>query len=170
MSSDITRKNDVLAALAHIDSEIEDEKQGMKAGLSAADIARQNLQKSVSQGKSPEVQTEPARADEDGRKMLQQRPHLQGELYRIFLNRIRFNFHLVLQYSPSGSNFKEKITRHPELLYYSQVLFMRDLAAAELENLGVSFLKKEAQTELEKRLTEATNEEDFDKLTKPEAG
>ena len=40
MSSDITRKNDVLAALAQIHSEIEDEKQGMKAGLSAADIAR----------------------------------------------------------------------------------------------------------------------------------
>lgn len=168
MSSDITRKNDVLAALAQIHSEIEDEKQGMKAGLSAADLARQNLQKSVSQ--SPEVQTEAAKADEDSRKMLQQRPHLQGELYRIFLNRIRYNFHLVLQYSPSGSNFKEKITRHPELLYYSQVLFMRDLAAPELENLGVSFLKKQAQMELEKRLTEATNEEDFDKLTKPEAG
>ena len=97
------------------------------------------------------MQTEAAKADEDGRKMLQQRPHLQGELYRIFLNRIRFNFHLVLQYSPSGSNFKEKITRHPELLYYSQVLFMRDLAAPELENLGVSFLKKQAQTELENR-------------------
>jgi hypothetical protein len=47
---------------------------------------------------------------------------------------------------------------------------MRDLAAPELENLGVSFLKKQAQKELEKRLTEATNEEDFDKLTKPEAG
>jgi hypothetical protein len=40
MSSDITRKNDILAVLAQIYGEIEDEKQGMKAGLSAADIAR----------------------------------------------------------------------------------------------------------------------------------
>ena len=90
------------------------------------------------------METEAAKADEDGRKTLPQRPHLQGALYRIFLNRIRFNFHLVLQYSPSGSNFKEKITRHPELLFYSQVLFMRDLAAPELEALGVAFLKKQA--------------------------
>jgi hypothetical protein len=48
----------------------------------------------------------------------------------------------VLQFSPSGRDFKEKITRHPDLLYYSQILFMRDLAAPELENLGASFLNK----------------------------
>lgn len=70
MSSEITRKNDVVAVLTQIYTEIEDEKEGMKAGLSAADIARQNLQKAVAQGKPAESQEQAKEAEEDGRKML----------------------------------------------------------------------------------------------------
>jgi hypothetical protein len=68
MSSEITRKNDVVAVLTQLYSEIEDEKEGMKAGLSAADIARQNLQKAVVQ--PAETQEQAKEAEEDGRKML----------------------------------------------------------------------------------------------------
>jgi hypothetical protein len=96
MSSDITRKNDVVAVLTQLHSEIEDEKEGMKAGLSAADIARQNILNAAAQGAAGPSAEQAKEAAEDGQKMLQECPHVQGELYKIFSNRIRFNFHLVL--------------------------------------------------------------------------
>lgn len=49
------------------------------------------------------------------------------------MNRVKFNFHLVLQYSPTGSNFKQKIMKHKELLSLSEMLFMRELPSVELE-------------------------------------
>jgi len=48
--------------------------------------------------------------------MFQKFPYVQAELYRIFLNRIKTNFHLVFQYSPSGPDFRKKIRKHKELL------------------------------------------------------
>ena len=72
-------------------------------------------------------------------------PHIQAELYQVFLNRVRANFHLVLQYTPSGGNFREKIARHKQLLYLSQMTFFADLPAQELEALGRGFFKLEAE-------------------------
>lgn len=54
---------------------------------------------------------------EDGRKMLKRWPHIQAELYKTFLNRIGQNFHLVIQYSPVGNNFRDKINKHKNLMY-----------------------------------------------------
>jgi hypothetical protein len=54
-------------------------------------------------------------------------PHIQAELYQIFLNRVKQNFHLVLQYTPTGGNFREKIAENKELMYLCQMIFMNDL-------------------------------------------
>lgn len=66
-------------------------------------------------------------------------PHIQAELYNIFLNRVKNNFHLVLQYTPTGGNFREKITKHKELMYLTSMIFMNDLPSVELEALGKGF-------------------------------
>jgi len=66
-------------------------------------------------------------------------PHVQAELYKTFLNRVKNNFHVVLQYTPTGANFREKITKHKELLYLTTMVFMNDLPAVELESLGRGF-------------------------------
>lgn len=68
---------------------------------------------------------------------------MQAECYRIFLNRVRQHFHLILQYTPTGGGFREKITKHKEIMYHSQMIFMSDLPACELESLGTSFFKLE---------------------------
>lgn len=75
--------------------------------------------------------------------MMQKYPQIQAECYKIFLNRVRSNFHLILQYTPTGGAFREKITKHKELMYHSQMIFMSDLPAVELEALGTGFFKLE---------------------------
>ena len=79
----------------------------------------------------------------DNTRMLHRWPHVQAGLYDAFLNRVRDNFHLVLQYSPTGHDFREKITAHKELLYLSSVVFTADLPAPELEALGRGFFRLE---------------------------
>ena len=39
-------------------------------------------------------------------KQIKKSPSLQANLYSVFIKKIRNNFHLVLNYSPSGINFK----------------------------------------------------------------
>jgi dynein heavy chain len=81
-------------------------------------------------------------------------PHIQAELYRVFLNRVRANFHLVLQYTPTGGGFREKLAKHKELLYLSQMTFFADLPAAELEALGRGFFKLEDERAANKAIIE----------------
>jgi hypothetical protein len=50
--------------------------------------------------------------------------------------------HIVLQYTPAGPNFRDKINRHKDLLTMSQMIFMQDLPACELEQLGMRYLHK----------------------------
>jgi len=81
----------------------------------------------------------------DNKKMMQKWPHIQAELYKVFLNRVKSNFHLVLQYSPTGRDFREKLAANKELLYLTQMIFMNDLPEPELEALGRGFFKLEQQ-------------------------
>ena len=68
-----------------------------------------------------------AEARADNERLMQRWPHLRATHYRTFFERIRDNFHLIFQYSPTGTGFRERITSHKELLYLSQVLFVTDL-------------------------------------------
>ena len=72
------------------------------------------------------------------------------------MNRVKDNFHLVLQYSPTGTNFRQKITEHKELLYLSQMIFMNDLPTPELEALGRGFFKLEHEKALNKAIVDGT--------------
>lgn len=74
----------------------------------------------------------------------------------MFLNRVKDNFHLVLQYSPTGTDFRQKITAHKELLYLSQMVFMNDLPTPELEALGRGFFKLEHEKALNKAIVDGT--------------
>lgn len=51
--------------------------------------------------------------------MMKRCPDVQAELYKIFLNRVRTNFHLVLNYNQTEGNFREKISKHTRLMYLS---------------------------------------------------
>lgn len=61
------------------------------------------------------------------------------------MQRVRANFHLVLQMTPTGGHFRERIVKHKELLYHCQMAFMTDLPAPELESLSDSFIELEKE-------------------------
>jgi hypothetical protein len=88
--------------------------------------------------------------------MMHRWPHIQAGLYEAFLNRVRDSFHLVLQYSPTGSNFREKIAKHKELLYLCSVVFTTDLPSSELANLGKGFFKLEQDKAVMKSIVDGT--------------
>jgi len=81
---------------------------------------------------------------------------VQAGLYDAFLNRVRDNFHLVLQYSPTGLDFREKINTHKELFYLSSVVFTADLPASELEALGRGFFRLEHEKAVLKSIVDGT--------------
>ena len=85
-------------------------------------------------------------------------PHIQAELYKVFLDRVKNNFHLIVQYTPTGKNFREKITCHKELMYLSQMIFMNDFPAPELESLGKGFFKEEIEKAKNKAVINGTDE------------
>lgn len=63
---------------------------------------------------------------------------------------------MVLQYSPTGTNFREKITKNKEIMYLSQMIFLQDLPAPELESLGKSFFKLEKEKAENKAIIDGT--------------
>ena len=90
----------------------------------------------------------------DNKKMMQKWPHIQAELYKVFLNRVKSNFHLVLQYTPTGPDFRGKIAANNELLYLTQMIFMNDLPEPELEDLGRGFFKLEHDKAVNKAIVD----------------
>lgn len=64
---------------------------------------------------------------------------------------------MVLQYTPTGGNFREKISKHKQLLYLSQMTFFSDLPAPELESLGRGFFLLEQKKAEDKAIVENKN-------------
>jgi hypothetical protein len=62
----------------------------------------------------------------------------------------------VLQFSPTGVRFREKIAKHKELLYLCQMVFMADLPEPELEALGRGFFKLADERATNKALLQGT--------------
>lgn len=151
--SDIIRKPDVMLVLANIFEQTEGEKKAAKFGLEGAD-ADDGL--TPAQREEAGRQREEAQQDfiADNKKMMLKWPHIQAELYKVFLDRVRANFHLVLQYTPTGGQFREKIARHKQLLYLSQMTFFSDLPAPELEALGRGFFQLEQKKAADKAIVE----------------
>ena len=55
-----------------------------------------------------------------------------------------------MQYTPTGVNFREKISENKELMYLSQMIFMNDLPAPELVAMGQGFFKAEHEKAINK--------------------
>ena len=93
-------------------------------------------------------------------KEMQKSPALYGELYRYFLKRIKTNFHFVLNYSPTGENFKERLLRHKMFLTCCTVVWIQEYNQESLEDLGRHFIQysetieKTTQTVMQKTVTE----------------
>lgn len=120
MATAIMRKSDITAVLATIYKEVEKEKQGMRLGLSAEDLKKENLASYESQRlRDEETDESKAQYLQNSSKMMKKCPDIQAELYKIFLNRVRSNFHLVLNYNQTEGNFREKISKHRELTHLS---------------------------------------------------
>lgn len=72
------------------------------------------------------------------------------------MNRVRANFHVILQYSPTGGHFREKLAKHSDLLFQAQMVFVNDLPAEELEALGRGFFKLEHEKALNQAIVDGT--------------
>ena len=59
----------------------------------------------------------------------------------------------MLQFTPTGHAFRERISKQKELLYLCQMAFMGDLPATELESLGRRFLKIEMDKAVNKAIS-----------------
>ena len=156
VASEITKKSDVMMTLLELFQQIEAEKAASKVGLAGDDAKNQ-----VGEVKAEDQEEEDGHEEEqqqeaitDGKKMLQRWPHIEAELYQVFLNRVKDNFHLVLQYSPTGRSFRQKIAKHKELMYLSQIIFMSDLPAPEHEALGRGFFKLEHEKAVNKAIVD----------------
>lgn len=151
--SDIVRKPDVMLVLANVYEQLENEKRAAKFGLDGAE-ADDGLTQAQKEEKGRQGEEQQTEFIADNKRMMLKWPHIQAELYQVFLNRVRANFHLVLQYTPTGGNFREKIARHKQLLYLSQMTFFADLPAPELEALGRGFFKLEDEKAANKAIIE----------------
>jgi len=155
ISSETLRKPDLLKIITAIVSEVEKEKRSARLGLSAAEIRKERqADYEAQQARDEEPHHAAAENQLQTKKMLAKHPHKQAEMYKIVLNRIKTRFHLVLQYSPSGGNFRQKICKHKELMYLSQMIFMNDLPKCELEQLGTAYLDTKQAEQADQLLIE----------------
>ena len=60
----------------------------------------------------------------DMRQTIQKDASIRNSLYDVFLKRVRKNFHLIFNFTPSGYNFREKMDRHKNLMLNSQMIWI----------------------------------------------
>lgn len=154
VASEVVGKPDIQAALVALYQQLEAERKTDQ--VEADTYADDDLTPEQRAEKARQKSEQQAEFLADSRQMLLRWPHIQAGLYDTFLNRVRDNFHLVLQYSPTGQNFREKITAHKQLLYLSSVVFVTDLPAPELEALGQGFFKLEHEKAVLKSQVDGT--------------
>jgi hypothetical protein len=154
VASEIVRKPDIMQALTSIYQQQDAEQKSEQVeGDMYADEDLTAEQRAEKERLKVEQQ---AAFLADSKQMLHRWPHVQAGLYDAFLNRVRDNFHLVLQYSPTGENFRDKITAHRALLQLSSVVFTADLPAPELEALGRGFFGLEREKAVLKSIVDGT--------------
>jgi dynein heavy chain len=150
VQSETIRKSDILKIITAIHAEVEKEKLGTRLGLPAEEIKKEKLADYEAKKHQEEQQPHVVALEQQRmQKTLLKNPALEAEMYKVYLNRIKTNFHLVLQYSPSGANFRQKLNKHQEIMYLTQMIFWKDLRPADLTSLGAAFLDKRVQDELD---------------------
>ena len=60
----------------------------------------------------------------DMRDEIQSDPNQRNELYHNFLRRVRKNFKLIFNFTPSGYDFREKMEFHKNLMINSQMIWI----------------------------------------------
>jgi P-loop containing dynein motor region D4 len=50
--------------------------------------------------------------------------------------RIKKNMQFIIQFTPTGQNFREKMQRNPELILNSQLVWIQNLASESLMVIG----------------------------------
>jgi len=89
ISTEIARKSDLTAHLLNIYKEVEREKKAMTVGLSTSDFKKDSISEhDHSHSKDDKHDGGKKIVSDDGRKMLKRWPHIQAELYKIFLHRV----------------------------------------------------------------------------------
>ena len=64
----------------------------------------------------------------------------QTKLYQVILKRVQNNFHLVLNYSPSGEGFKERLKEHSALMVWCTMIWATEINGPALKELGHIFV------------------------------
>ena len=63
----------------------------------------------------------------DAKSEITKDAQLKNDLYFSFLKRVRKNFHLIFNFTPSGSSFREKMEFHKNLMINSQMIWIQNL-------------------------------------------
>jgi hypothetical protein len=130
---------------------VEKEKRSAQLGLSVEDIRKEKLADyELEKARAARLPHEGAERERATHDRVLKHPEEWAEMYKVVLNRIKSNFHLVLHYSPTGRDFRQKICKHKELMYLSHMIFMGDLPECELEQLGSVYLDSRVAKQAEK--------------------
>lgn len=87
-------------------------------------------------------------------------------MYYTFLQRVRKNFHLIFNFTPSGYNFREKMDNHKQLMLNSQMIFIQNLQQEDLRQIGERVFVDKYNTEIDTRARDpkiAEQEETYQK-------
>jgi hypothetical protein len=63
-------------------------------------------------------------------------PIKRAEMYKLLLRTVRKNFHTVLNFSPSGDNFRTKVEKYKVLMMSSQLVWIQNLQFNDLCQIG----------------------------------
>ena len=74
----------------------------------------------------------------DAKSEITKDAQLKNDLYFSFLKRVRKNFHLIFNFTPSGSSFREKMEFHKNLMINSQMIWIQNLQPSDLQAIGQS--------------------------------
>lgn len=69
----------------------------------------------------------------------------------MFLKRVKKNFHLIFNFTPSGSDFRQKMENHKQLMVCSQMIWIQNLVEEDLNTIGnIIFVQKLLKDQEEK--------------------
>lgn len=91
---------------------------------------------------------------------------VRNKLYDAFLKRVRKNFHLIFNFTPSGANFREKMDNHKQLMINSQMIWIQNLEVNDLNQIGQKIFVESYNEEIDKRPKEPKTPDQEDQYNK----
>ena len=102
----------------------------------------------------------------DQRNSIKSQAATRNALYDAFLKRVRKNFHLIFNFTPSGSDFREKMDHHKQLMINSQMIWIQNLTMIDLQQIGHKVFVERYNEEIDKRPKAPKVPEQEDKYNK----